>query len=99
LGTDTVPGPLVGAPLVTSRKVDDYDTRRTVYPSGITTGLNEVGRGVLGNLDKSAAGHDTPIKGHGQQANKHETHKSDAVDREDPTQGLGVHPEGVLGRE
>ena len=42
LGNDTIPGPAVGAPLMQTRIVDDYDARKTVYARGISPGsLND----------------------------------------------------------
>jgi hypothetical protein len=34
LGNDTIPGPPVGAPLYQSRKVDDYDVKKTTFWAG-----------------------------------------------------------------
>jgi hypothetical protein len=38
LGKDTIPGPAVGAPLMQTRVVDDFDAKRTRYPDGIYPG-------------------------------------------------------------
>lgn len=100
---DTQPGPGPGAPLMTSRTVDDYTAKKTMYASGISPGSLSTleGKGVLGNLDKSAAMNDSPVPGHGEQPNRRATSKAAEVAKADPKAGLGdsFDSNGVLGRD
>lgn len=81
LPTDTVPGPGKGAPLSSSRTVDDQHVVRSRTVSGNPYNKYTCGQPghVLGELDEDAPVHDGPIRGHGEQPDRDADAKAPAV--------------------
>jgi hypothetical protein len=101
LGSDSVPGPMVGAPLINSRTVDDFDAVRRVYVTGnpfnpLSTPDGQ--RGATMGVDEGrppmidAPGHGGPMP------DRSVTTKAAEVRANDPRAGVGVRPSGTLNR-
>jgi len=102
LGSDTVPGPIVGGPLMNSRAVDDNEAKLTRYPTGVNPfGLSADAAGVLGpNVVRQNAGRtpDNPVPDNAQLPDLAVRTKPDEIEHADPNQGLGERPRGVMDR-
>jgi hypothetical protein len=99
LGRDTVPGPAVGAPLINSRRVDDFDAKRHVYVTGNPHNkfsTPEVRGATMGVDDGRPPTIDSP--GRGPMANRDIKSKAGEVRANDPRAGVGVRPTGALNR-
>jgi hypothetical protein len=94
LGSDTVPGKLTGAPLATSRCIDDGTVKETRYEDGIYPGSMSaiVSPGTLGNLDKDAPAKDSPSRGQRPHPDL-DTKSSESAFAENT---IGDEPTGVL---
>lgn len=106
LGKDTIPGPAVGAPLMQTTVVDDYDVKRTRYADGINPyGLNAdvspnpkdptMQRPLTGKAPAS----DSPVPGRAQRPDPQVTTKSVEVARADASIGSEPRDGGVLKRD
>jgi hypothetical protein len=97
LGFDTQPGPGPGAPLVNSRKVDDYNAVKTVYNAGVYPGSMTGQR--TGNTTMEFAGDKPTIDG---PASRGPTTHPDLMTKADNAAyaeaTIGNRPRGVLGR-
>jgi hypothetical protein len=109
LGPDSQPGlnpGSPGAPLYQSRKVDDYDAKKTTFwaGNGPTPGvLNDIPRDntTMGfdELTPRSKTNDSPVpEKNREMPNPATTSKAQEVRENDPTQGLGVRPTGTLSR-
>lgn len=101
LGSDTVPGPMGGAPL--SSKVQQIVTSKTVDPTGMNPYNAHEGNeaGVLGPMVKGQNGgrtHDSPVLTSAQMPNAATISKASEVSSESAHIGDAPHPAGVLGR-
>jgi hypothetical protein len=104
LGNDTIPGPPVGAPLYQSRRVDDFDAKKTTYwagngpTPGLLNDLPKVGGGVgFEPYTSKSETADSPVRKQGREMpNPGTTSKAQEVRENDPTQGLGVTLDGVM---
>jgi hypothetical protein len=100
IGKDTVPGPMVGAPLYNSRRLDDFDAVKTVYNGGATPdNLNGTGRGPT--LERSVLDGNAPINdGPMPIAGRHLPHPdimTKAAEAAGAEAAIGDLPIGVLG--
>jgi hypothetical protein len=109
LGPDSQPGPnpgSPGAPFFNSRRVDDFDLKRSTFwaGNGPTPGvLNDIPRDNttmgFGELTPRSKTNDSPVpEKNRQMPNPATTSKAQEVRENDPTQGLGVAPTGTLSR-
>jgi hypothetical protein len=97
LGTDTIPGAAVGAPLMQNRTVDDYDAVKKFYRPGATPGnLNELASGVIGLEGNRPMAESVLPKA--EMPVKSANSKAAEVEHADPTLGLGERPRGVMDR-
>jgi hypothetical protein len=99
LGGDTVPGPGIGAPLVTSKRVDDFTATKSVFLHGNPHNrfsAPEVRGATMGVDDGRPPTHDSPARG--PMPNRDITSKAGEVRANDPTAGVGVRPHGALDR-
>jgi hypothetical protein len=100
LGRDTKPGPEGGAPLMTSRTVDDGTVKRAVFLHGNPFNRFSAPEGqrgaTMGVDDGRPPTHDSPARG--PMPNRDVTSKAGEVHANDPSAGVGVRPTGTLDR-
>jgi hypothetical protein len=97
-GSDTVPGPQGGAPLMNTRTVDDGPVKSSVYANGVSPGsmmFTNQGKGTLGDLGTQAPTRDSPATGGPRPHPDLMTKVEEAASGEAT---IGDVPRGTLGR-
>jgi hypothetical protein len=103
LGSDSVPGPMKGAPLINSKKIDDYDVRKSTYHAGhgdIPGGYNDIPAVALGAQPNGPQSKPLDAVLPRSREMPHaaaDRGKSDEIAHADPSMGLGDRPTGVVG--
>ncbi len=101
LGTDTVPGPVRGAPLMNHRTVDDFTATSKTFHAGhgdTPGGHNGREQPVPANRVGKKPLLDSPPRDSHQFPNLGARSKAQEVRAHDPSTGLGAKPSGTLAR-